>query len=376
VPRHLVKDYFYGGVFGWDQHLNKWTLSKAGYLPQCRWASSNQLVFLEQRLDFPQQGILPTDSLHTWTVSLALPWVSSTPTYPADFGIASLHNGMSQFLKMNLFLYIDTFYPFCLSEGPWPMQWVSPGVGLVWGTQQKMDVFVTNLVDTWSFRLCTFVTLREQDYIFKWLKRKSWYALQSGNSGLNSTTATSWLCALEHISLNLISPGVRWILKMTLGSSGSVCTLNHVQLFATLWTVACQVPLSMAGKNTGVGCHILLQGICLTQGSNLCLLPCQTYSSPLRHMGSPGLSGGLSKPINVEYGWHKLSAKQRVVVMTKCLSFHQLPLAGTWVFLWFRQDYCSNKIHWQKNSFSWKRVFALLIFYPWCALEDKCTSVF
>ena len=26
------------------------------------------------------------------------------------------------------------------------------------------------------------------------------------------------------------------------------------------------------GKNTGVGCHALLQGIFLTQGSNLCLL--------------------------------------------------------------------------------------------------------
>ena len=24
-----------------------------------------------------------------------------------------------------------------------------------------------------------------------------------------------------------------------------VCVLNHVQLFATLWTVACQAPLSM-----------------------------------------------------------------------------------------------------------------------------------
>ena len=108
--------------------------------------------------------------------------------------------------KMNLFLYIDTFYLFCLSEEPWPMQWMSPGVGLVWGTPQKMDIFVTNLLDTWSFRLCTFVTLREQDYIFKWLKRKSWYTLQSGSSGLNSTTATSWLCALEHISLNLIFP--------------------------------------------------------------------------------------------------------------------------------------------------------------------------
>ena len=49
---------------------------------------------------------------------------------------------------------------------------------------------------------------------------------------------------------------------------------SHVQLFATLWTVAYQTPLSMGfpGKNTGVGCHFLLRGISLTQGSNLCLL--------------------------------------------------------------------------------------------------------
>ena len=37
----------------------------------------------------------------------------------------------------------------------------------------------------------------------------------------------------------------------------------------TPWTVTRQVPLSMdfTGKNTGVGCHALLQGIFLTQGS-------------------------------------------------------------------------------------------------------------
>ena len=35
-----------------------------------------------------------------------------------------------------------------------------------------------------------------------------------------------------------------------------------VQLLATLWTTACQLPLSMGspGKNTGVGCRTLLQG--------------------------------------------------------------------------------------------------------------------
>ena len=55
------------------------------------------------------------------------------------------------------------------------------------------------------------------------------------------------------------------------------CVLNcfsHVQLFATLWTVACQLlcPWVYPGKNTGVGCHTLLQGIFPTQGSNMQLL--------------------------------------------------------------------------------------------------------
>ena len=38
---------------------------------------------------------------------------------------------------------------------------------------------------------------------------------------------------------------------------------SRVCLFATLWTVTCQAPLSreFSGKNTGVGCHALLQGI-------------------------------------------------------------------------------------------------------------------
>ena len=40
--------------------------------------------------------------------------------------------------------------------------------------------------------------------------------------------------------------------------------------FATQWAVGRQAPLSMGspGKNTGVGCHFLLQRIFPTQGSN------------------------------------------------------------------------------------------------------------
>ena len=51
--------------------------------------------------------------------------------------------------------------------------------------------------------------------------------------------------------------------------------LSRVQLFATPWTVALQAPVHshFPGKDTGVGCLFLLQGIFPTQGSNLHLLP-------------------------------------------------------------------------------------------------------
>ena len=45
------------------------------------------------------------------------------------------------------------------------------------------------------------------------------------------------------------------------------------------WTIARQAPSlwDSSAKNTGVGCHSLLQGIFLTQGSNLGLLHCRRF---------------------------------------------------------------------------------------------------
>ena len=54
-----------------------------------------------------------------------------------------------------------------------------------------------------------------------------------------------------------------------------VCELSpfsHVRLFATPWTVRLLCPWDFPSKNTGVGCHALLQGIFLAQGSNPSLL--------------------------------------------------------------------------------------------------------
>ena len=45
-------------------------------------------------------------------------------------------------------------------------------------------------------------------------------------------------------------------------------------------------PWNSPGKNTGVGCHFLFQGIFWTQGSNLCLLHCRQILYHLSHQGS------------------------------------------------------------------------------------------
>ena len=69
----------------------------------------------------------------------------------------------------------------------------------------------------------------------------------------------------------------------------SACMLSTVWFFVTPSTVAHQSPLpwSFPGKNTGVDCHFLLQGIFPTQGQTprlLSLLQWQAHSLPLRHL--------------------------------------------------------------------------------------------
>ena len=51
-------------------------------------------------------------------------------------------------------------------------------------------------------------------------------------------------------------------------------------------TVGSSCPWKFSGKNTGVGCHFLLQGIILSQELNLCLLHWQVDSLSLGHLGT------------------------------------------------------------------------------------------
>ena len=54
-----------------------------------------------------------------------------------------------------------------------------------------------------------------------------------------------------------------------------------------LWPIRLLCPWDFPGKNTGVGCHSLLQGIFATQGSELSLPHLQANSLPLSHEGGP-----------------------------------------------------------------------------------------
>ena len=60
------------------------------------------------------------------------------------------------------------------------------------------------------------------------------------------------------------------------------------QLCLTLCDPRLLCPQDFPSKNTGVGCHFLVQGIFLILGSNPGLLPYRQILYGLSHQGSPG----------------------------------------------------------------------------------------
>ena len=74
--------------------------------------------------------------------------------------------------------------------------------------------------------------------------------------------------------------------KQISNTNCAVCSVTQsCRLFATAWTIARLLcPLDFPGKNTGVGCHSLLQGIFLTQGSN----PGPLYHKHILYSQPPG----------------------------------------------------------------------------------------
>ena len=61
-------------------------------------------------------------------------------------------------------------------------------------------------------------------------------------------------------------------------------------------------PWDSPGKNTGVGCHFLLQGIFPTQGSNAGLPHWRQTLKPLSHQGSPNKAVNCCKNFKGQFG--------------------------------------------------------------------------
>ena len=97
-------------------------------------------------------------------------------------------------------------------------------------------------------------------------------------------------------------------------SNVHVCALLHGLQFARIFC-----PLAFPGKNTGVGCHFLLQGIFPTQGSNPCLLHCRQTLYHLSHQGSP-----VSLKTTLKLGFLSSAAKFVPLLLIHTPSHHQI----------------------------------------------------
>ena len=97
--------------------------------------------------------------------------------------------------------------------------------------------------------------------------------------------------------------------------------------------------MGFSGKSTGVGSHFLLQGIFLTQGSDLCLLHCRQSPAlkvDLHHQGSPVWLGS---------GWNEMRCSFNMmnrllsVLLMRTLSSSQ---PGDWVVEPQHQEFFSS----------------------------------
>ena len=112
----------------------------------------------------------------------------------------------------------------------------------------------------------------------------------------------------------------------------------------------CLCPWDFPGKNTGVGCHFILQGIFPTQGTKphlLHLLHWQVDSLPLYHQGNPRLC---FKKVKMEH-WEVWEIKLFCVETDKmsCTMGSISPLLSLeWWWWWLRLDFL-RRDEWQEH---------------------------
>ena len=107
------------------------------------------------------------------------------------------------------------------------------------------------------------------------------------------------VCVVWHLPLRFLYLNFSLFSTLFIKSRGYIYIYIHIYILClvtplclTLWDpLDCSLPGSSVhgdspGKNTGVGCHALLQGIFPTQGSNTDLPHCRQILYCLSHQGS------------------------------------------------------------------------------------------
>ena len=101
--------------------------------------------------------------------------------------------------------------------------------------------------------------------------------------------------------------------KTKLISRGNCAVLSHSVVSDSFWLHALSNPPGSSvhgdspGKNTGVSCHALLQGIFPTQGSNPSLPHCRQILYHLNHQGSPRILEWVDYPFFRGSSWSRNS---------------------------------------------------------------------
>ena len=132
-----------------------------------------------------------------------------------------------------------------------------------------------------------------------------------------------------------------WIVYVNQHDKGVQCySLNHVQLFATPWAIACQAPLStgFSRQDTGVGCHSFLQGIFpSSQRLNPSILHCGQILYCLSYQGFSGGKIIETRKMKARMGSNRVSQQmtRQAIIITQVIkmnciaskeSFGSLPL--------------------------------------------------
>ena len=130
--------------------------------------------------------------------------------------------------------------------------------------------------------------------------------------------------------------------------------------FATPWTVAHQVPLSLGffRQNTGVGCQFLLQGIFPTQGSNLHLPLWQSDSLSTEPPGKHGKMEPLE--LNISFINDKTHMGESDMA----------------VWHWWTTSYWSSELDWLTQSLWWPHTVCVtthgtLLLWGWGEEKQK-----